>query len=238
MVRCKSHEDEAARNIIASTPTLKGVTVTLDALHSQKETADLIVKDKKGDFLLCVKKNTPKLYQSLKNLFDKPRTVPKKFCSKEKAHGRLEKRLIEVIDINPQKTSWPHTFKAARLTRKRDLIRKGQTVRSGSETVYLVSSHQGNTIGPKKLLEIARNHWAIENKLHFKKDRTMDEDRYNARNGVARIMSCIRSMAALILRLKKKSTTIIQRRLNLNLSSLIQICKCKSLSKWRLCFLK
>ncbi len=56
MIECKTHEDEAARNIIASTSTLKGVTVTLDALHNQKETMNLIVNEKQGDFLLCWEK--------------------------------------------------------------------------------------------------------------------------------------------------------------------------------------
>ena len=72
MIECKTHEDEAARNIIASMPTLKNVTVTLDALHNQKQTMGLIVDEKQGDFLLTVKKNTSQLYRFVEELFKNP----------------------------------------------------------------------------------------------------------------------------------------------------------------------
>ena len=238
MIECKSHEDEAARNIIASIPTLKGVTATLDALHNQKQTMELIVKEKQGDFLLTVKKNTLQLYRFVENLFKNLPAELKKASTETIGHGRHEKRTIEVVDIDPDQSNWPHTYKAAKLIRGRDLIRNGKTASSHSETVYLVSIHQDNTTTAEKLLKLSRGHWSIENKLHHKKDRTMDEDRYRARNAVARIMSCLRSLTSLILDTAKGSLNVIQRRLTSKLHSLTQFVKCKSLDKWKLCFLK
>ena len=237
MIECKTHEDEAARNIIASIPTLKGVTVTVDPLHNQKETANLIVDEKQGDFLFQVKKNTSKLYTFIENLFANPPVPPERAQQKNKGHGRHEKRTIEVLEIAPQQSGWPHTYKAAKLTREREIIRKGKVIDDQPETTYLVSSHKGNNINAKRLLDLSRGHWTIENKLHHKKDRSMDEDRYRARNGVARIMSCIRSVTTLIFGSSKKTQNVIQRKLSTKPHLLTQFIMCNSLIKWKLCFL-
>lgn len=235
MIECKSHEDEAARNIIASTPTLKGVTVTLDALHNQSQTMNLIVDEKQGDFLLNVKKNTPQLRSSIENLFINPPVEPASCRTDGKEHGRREIRTIKVLDITPEKTNWPHTYKAAMLTRERYTIRQGETIDSESETTYWVASHQGDKINAKQLLERTRGHWTIENKLHHKKDRSMDEDRYQARNGVARIMSYVKSLVALILDVPKKTLNVVQRRLAMKPHLLTRWMTGSSLIKWKQC---
>jgi predicted transposase YbfD/YdcC len=237
MVECKSHEDEAARNIIAFIPTLKGVTVTLDALHNQAQTMNLIVDDKQGDFLLNVKMNTPQLRSSIENLFINSPTEPATCQTDDKEHGRREIRTIKVLDITPEQTNWPHTYKAAMLTRQRDIIRQGETISSGSETTYWVSSHQGDKINAEQLLGMARGHWTIENKLHHKKDRSMDEDRYQARNGIARIMSYIKSLVALVLDGVKKTLNVVQRRLTMKPHLLTRFMTGSSLSDWKQCCL-
>jgi len=237
MVECKSHEDEAARNIIASIPTLKGVTVTLDALHNQNQTMNLIVDEKQGDFLLNVKKNTPQLRSSIENLFMNPLVEPASCKTDSKGHGRREIRTIKVLDITPEQTNWPHTYKAAMLTRERDTIRQGEIIDSESETTFWVASHQGEKINAKQLLEGTRGHWTIENKLHHKKDRSMDEDRYQARNGVARIMSYVKSLVALILDVPKKTLNVVQRRLAMKPHLLTRWITGNSLIKWKQCCL-
>jgi len=237
MVECKSHEDEAARNIIASIPTLKGVTVTLDALHNQSQTMNLIVDEKQGDFLLNIKKNTPQLRSSIENLFINPPVKPTSCQTDGKEHGRREIRTIKVLDITPEQTNWPHIYKAAMLTRERDIIRQGEIIDSESETTYWVASHQGDKINAKQLLERTRGHWTIENKLHHKKDRSMDEDRYQARNSVARIMSYVKSLVALILDVPKKTLNVVQRRLAMKPHLLTRWMTGSSLIKWKQCYL-
>ena len=237
MIECKTHEDEAARNIIASIPTLDGVTVTLDALHTQKETANLIVDDKKGDYFFCVKKNTSKLYAIIETLFANPPVPPESAQQNNKGHGRHETRTIEVLDIDPKQTNWPHTYKAAKLTRQREIIRQGKVIDSQPETTYLVSSHKGNDSNAQRLIDLSRGHWTIENKLHHKKDRSMNEDRYRARNGLARIMCYIRSVVTLILGSSKKTENVIQRKLSTKPHLLTRFIMGKSLQQWKLCFL-
>ena len=162
---------------------------------------------------------------------------PASFQTEDKGHGRHEIRTIKVLDIKPEQTGWPHTYKAATLTREREIIRQGKTIHSEPETVYLVASHQGDKVNAKQLLELARGHWTIENKLHHKKDRTMDEDRYQARNGVARIMCYIRSLTALITDIPKKSLNVVQRRLTLKPHLLTRLIAGSSLVKWKQCCL-
>jgi hypothetical protein len=47
---------------------LAGAVITADALHTQREHAKFLVKDKKAHYILVVKKNQPRLYAQLRNL--------------------------------------------------------------------------------------------------------------------------------------------------------------------------
>jgi predicted transposase YbfD/YdcC len=70
------------------------------------------------------------------------------------------------------------------------------------ETVYGVTSLAPEKADPARLLELARGHWAIENRLHYVRDVTFDEDRCRIRKGCgAQIMASIRNMAISLLRM-------------------------------------
>ena len=62
--------------------------------------------------------------------------------------------------------------------------------------MYYIYSHIKDEISPKALADTIRGHWTIENKLHYRKDRTLDEDRSQVRGkSIARIMSMMRNLA-------------------------------------------
>ena len=63
----------------------------------------------------------------------------------------------------------------------------------------------------------------------------MDEDRYQARNGVARIMSYVKSLVALILDVPKKTLNVVQRRLAMKPHLLTRWVTGSSLIKWKQC---
>ena len=64
------------------------------------------------------------------------------------------------------------------------------------EVSYYICSRTEDEISPQALADAIRGHWAIENKLHYRKDRTFDEDRPQVRGkSAARIMSVMRSVA-------------------------------------------
>jgi hypothetical protein len=62
-VRSEGHELKTAQKLLASpTVNLQHATVTADSLHCQDETAQEIVLNKGGDFLLQIRDNQPTLH--------------------------------------------------------------------------------------------------------------------------------------------------------------------------------
>lgn len=82
---------------------------------------------------------------------------------------------------------WPGLGQIARLKRRRSSGGKQST-----EVVYLITSLAPGIAGPERLLALVRNHWAIENKLHYVRDVSMNEDRCRVRAG-ARPLATLRS---------------------------------------------
>jgi hypothetical protein len=71
-----------------------------------------------------------------------------------------------------------------------------------SETVYGLSSLPAQSATPARLLALSRGHWTIENRLHWVRDVTFDEDRSRVRKGAgAQVMASIRNLAISLLRL-------------------------------------
>ena len=70
------------------------------------------------------------------------------------------------------------------------------------ETAYGVTSLKKEQVSPERLLELNRGHWEIENKIHWVRDVTYDEDRCRIRtdNG-PRMMASIRNLAISIVRM-------------------------------------
>jgi hypothetical protein len=112
----------------------------------------------------------------------------------EKGHGRIETRRIAVSDEIVPYLAWPGLAQVARLERRRT-IRGKQTV----EIVYLVTSLPASQAGPERLLALSRDHWAIENKLHYVRDVTFQEDRCRVRAG-AQSLVALRNLAIALIR--------------------------------------
>jgi predicted transposase YbfD/YdcC len=95
--------------------------------------------------------------------------------------------------------NFPHcgqVFEVERTVRKLD----GTPLRH--EIVQGITSLTKRTASPKRLLEIIRGHWSIENRLHWVRDVTFDEDRSQVRKGAgAQVMASLRNLAISLLRL-------------------------------------
>jgi len=77
---------------------------------------------------------------------------------------------------------------------------KGQPIRH--EIVYGVTSLSSVNASPKRLLALNRGHWGIENRLHWVRDVTFDEDRSQVRTGAGpRMMATMRNIAISLHRL-------------------------------------
>lgn len=71
--------------------------------------------------------------------------------------------------------------------------------KTSSETVYLITSLPAAEADPARLLALSRAHWGIENRLHYVRDVSMDEDRCRVRAG-ARALAGVRNAALAIIR--------------------------------------
>ena len=70
------------------------------------------------------------------------------------------------------------------------------------DTSYAVTSLSAERASPSRLLELSREHWTIENRLHWVRDVTFDEDRCQVRSGSGpQTLSAIRNAAIGLLRM-------------------------------------
>jgi hypothetical protein len=94
----------------------------------------------------------------------------------------------------------------ARIERVRVRLKDGSEQR---ETVFCITSLSPEKADPARLLKLNRGHWSIENRLHYVRDRTFDEDRSQVRKHAApHMMASLRNLAIGLLRLAGASTNI------------------------------
>jgi hypothetical protein len=85
---------------------------------------------------------------------------------------------------------------AVRLHRHVQHVRKGQVIKETDEVAFALTTFTPDEAGPEQLLQVARDHWSIENGQHYRRDRTQDEDRCPVRDTTtARNLSLFRSLA-------------------------------------------
>ncbi len=189
-VDAKSNEIPAVRDLLKAFADLAGAVITIDALHTQSDTAQVIL-GRHADYVMTVKGNMPTLFRQLKKL---PWAKVPAASAVTKDHGRRARRTIKVV-LAP---AWVGFAGAAQVAQLRRTVTKNgkKTV----EVVYLITSDR--KAGPAVLAAWVRGHWEIENKLHWVRDVTYQEDKSLVRTGNApRVMATLRSLAISLLRL-------------------------------------
>jgi len=92
--------------------------------------------------------------------------------------------------------SWPGLAQVCRLTRAR--VVRG---RISHEPVYAITSLAAEKAGAARLLELSREHWGIENKLHYVRDVTCREDQARTNAGHApQVLAALRNATLTLLR--------------------------------------
>lgn len=158
--------------------TVKGCVVTADAMGCQKEIADKIC-EKKADYVLQVKGNQKTLLEEIENVFRLTK-IASGDVQQDFGHGRIESRVCSVItDLTflDEKANWSRLKSIVRL--ERETIHK-QTSKKTSQTSYFISSAKFPAI---RFNEIVREHWAIENNLHWSLDVLFEEDQSLKKKG-------------------------------------------------------
>jgi len=180
---------------------LKDATVTIDAMGCQRDIAEKIV-GRGGQYVLALKGNQSALQEDVRTFLDD--VIAQEAASSydyhetiEKAHGRIELRKCWScgdVDWLVQRHNWPglSSMVAVECTR---------TVNGGTSTErrYFISSHSG-TQAPK-LAALIRNHWRVENELHWTLDVSFNEDQCRLRvANAAENLSRIRRISLLLLK--------------------------------------
>ena len=121
---------------------------------------------------------------------------PPEHIAIDKVHGRLETRKIWTSRELEGYTDFPYTKTVFEIERHTLFIKSGK---SCEEVAYGITSVEDT---PERILDLNRGHWEIENRLHWVRDVTFDEDRCQIRKG-ARIMASIRNLVISLIRLLK-----------------------------------
>lgn len=116
----------------------------------------------------------------------------------EKGHGRIETRRIAVRTKLPSRLNekWPGLTAICRIERLREM--KTYCTR---QVIYAITSLPVDKLDPNDLLQLSRDHWQIENGLHYVRDVTFGEDACRVRSGSApRALAEIRNTALTLIR--------------------------------------
>ena len=175
---------------------LHEVVVTADALHCQRDHVAYLAS-RGAYWILTVKGNQPSLYLQLAGL---PwRLVPDADRDTARGHGRREIRTLKILSVSTG-IDFPHAAQAIQIRRRRR--RLDQPKRFTTETVYAITNLLAHQAKPMHLADWIRGHWSIENKVHWVRDVTYDEDRSHIRTGAgSQVMAALRNAAIGALRL-------------------------------------
>jgi predicted transposase YbfD/YdcC len=192
-------------NEITAVPALlglldsKGCIVTTDAMSCQKAIAAQIIRQE-GDYILAVKDNQPHLLEDTKLLlahalqarcldltYSYAECVQKghgrpegtwtsrRDMDVQKGHGRIETRRYGHIDLQHLDAAWEDVQEqwaglrsVLRVERVRQMAKK-----TTQEVHFYISSLPGDV---KKAARALRQHWGIQNRVHWVLDVVFDED--------------------------------------------------------------
>jgi predicted transposase YbfD/YdcC len=183
---------------------IKGCIVTMDAMGCQTAIAGQI-RAQEGDYLLALKSNHKKAYKAIKQHFHPHiehqlawRTAENFFDAFDDSHGRTVRRRVWVItDLKPipELAKWPDLQSVIVV----ETIRAAYpgAVITSDYRIYISSLIRSATA----FVTMIRQHWDIENKLHWSLDVTFNEDRCRIRKDhAAENMVALRHIALNLLR--------------------------------------
>jgi predicted transposase YbfD/YdcC len=192
---------------------LHGALVTIDAMGCQKEIAKKIV-DRGGDYLLAVKGNQEHLLEDIQATVEKAlngeldKGVVAEYTTREDGHGRHEERSYVVVhDVEGlrDREVWSKASTVGMCCCERTVAGKVST-----EVHYFIGSRR---MGARKHAQALRNHWKIENNLHWQLDVSFGEDnsRIQDRRG-AENFGLLRKLALSLLKRNPAKKSIARKR--------------------------
>ena len=215
----KTNEIPALRELVGEID-IKGAIITADALHCQKETCEAIVSAG-ADFFLFVKSNQKSLMDAVVEAVDtalNSRGHTQVVQKKKSYDGRVGKDFkirtcvavsdLTLIEAIRREWPWIKSFGKVTLESEKD----GELVK---EERYFITSHK---VDAGLFLKTAREHWGVENGLHWRLDVDFQEDASRKRKNAAINFSVISKMAIAILGMDQKKEPMRRKRQRASLS--------------------
>jgi predicted transposase YbfD/YdcC len=194
------HETTAVAQLLTG-HDLTGLVITLDAGLAHPGLMRQILQQH-GDYLLVVKRNHARLHEEMTWFFDTP-PLP---CDQPwrirttltKGHGRLEQRRLTCTDDLDHYLQWPGVQQVLRRECERTILKTGVTTTS---VTYALTSVPACRTSAARLEQLWREHWVIENRVHYVRDVTFGEDAHQMRTGHApQVLAAFRNVLLNVLR--------------------------------------
>jgi predicted transposase YbfD/YdcC len=192
---------------------LHGALVTIDAMGCQKEIAQKIV-DGGGDYVLTVKGNQGHLQEDIQATVEQalegrlPAGVVAEYTTREQGHGRQEERsyvVIHHVEGLRDREAWPKVTTVGMCGCERTVAGK-----VSSEVHYFIGSRR---MGARKYGQVLRQHWGIENHLHWQLDISFGEDQSRIQERhAAENFGLLRKLALSLLRRNPTKKSIARKR--------------------------
>ena len=182
----------------AGIPEGESALVTLDAAHTQRETAEYIGGKPGWDYLMTVKGNQPSLQREV---FDKILPLlpePPHHVTEEHSRGRIKRWSCWITGA--EGIDFPDARQAAFIRREIFEISGG---RISKEHALILTSRKQGTMTAADVNKHARGHWGIENKSHYVRDTVYREDHGQAWAGDGpQALASLRNLALGLFRMK------------------------------------
>lgn len=203
----KSNEITAIKALL-SLLDLTDSVITIDAIGCQTDIASQIVKQQ-GGYILAVKSNQRELYDDIQYSFrDLQADAQDIYITKD--HGRIEKRTCKIIlDLRhiENVNKWEGLMAILEVESSRHILSSDK--HTAEKRYYITNLNQS----AEYMNQAIKEHWSIENSLHWVLDVQMNEDHIRKRKGhAAENFSIIRKVALNLIKQKPYKRMGVQNR--------------------------
>ena len=196
---------------------VSGLVITTDALLTQRKFCQEILQ-RQADYCLPAKANQKQLYEDIRDLFepfdetDTPEVNQRRFenlhvedgahlqtfTDTETTKGRIITRTLTASTLLTEHTDWPGLQQVYQYTTQQKCKKTGHVK---CHVQYGITSLTPKRASAADLLKLRREHWTIENKLHWVRDAVFQEDASSTRTGaIPEVMAAMRNAALSVLR--------------------------------------
>ena len=195
-----------------------GKVVTTDALLTQRTFCKEVIEHQVSDYALPVKENQKQMSDDIRQLFEPlSKTDPLEVENRrfenlhteagahldthtdvQTAHGFTTTRTLTASTVLTDYIDWPGLAQVYQYRAQRENTKTGEIA---YQTQYGISSLTPEVASAEDLLKLRREHWTIENKVHWVRDTVLGEDASQARTGsLPEVIAALRNTAMSVLR--------------------------------------